>query len=140
MNIISNIGKIFEVKTNLEKDDIKFYNADNAPFKVYGVFKENGKYRRMPEDIALKVNERVAWLHSNTTGGRVRFITNSSYIAINADMDGMEKAPHFAFTGSIGFDLYAGKDYIQTYIPPYDIENGYEGIIELTKRELRLIS
>ena len=57
MNDISAIDKNFEIKTDIQKTDIRFYNVDEAPFKIYGVFKENGKYRRMPEKTAQKVSE-----------------------------------------------------------------------------------
>ena len=43
---IQKIDKNFAVKTDIGKGDIKFYNIDDAPFTIYGVFKENGKWRR----------------------------------------------------------------------------------------------
>ena len=140
MSDISKIDRNFLVKTNIEKEGIKFYNADDAPFKLYGIFRENGKYRRMPENIAKSVSEGVYRLHSNTAGGRVRFVTDSTYIAINAEMDGLGKMPHFAFTGSIGFDLYVGNEYIKTFVPPCDITDGYESIIEFDTKEMREIT
>ncbi|MBQ6893934.1 MAG: hypothetical protein IJN40_00390 [Clostridia bacterium] len=129
MSDISKIDKNFEVKTNITKEDIKFYNVEEAPFKIYGVFRENGKYRRMPESVAKSVSEGVYALHSNTAGGRVRFVTDSAYVAIHAVMDGIGKMPHFPLTGSAGFDLYADNRYVKTYAPPFNIEDGYEGII-----------
>ena len=92
---ISKIDKNFEVKSQIDKEDIKFYKIDEVPFKVYGVFKENGKYRRMPESAARKVSEGVYALHTNTAGGRVRFVTDSLYISINAVMDDLGKMSHF---------------------------------------------
>ena len=77
MTDISKIDKNFAIKTSIEKDDIVFYDADEEPFKVYGVFRENGRYTRMPADVAKKVSEGVYLLHTNTAGGRVRFTTNS---------------------------------------------------------------
>ena len=52
---ISSLDKNFKIETTIEKEDIKFYKIDEYPFKVYGVFKENGKYRRMPEAVAKSV-------------------------------------------------------------------------------------
>ncbi len=140
MSDISKIDKNFAVKTNIDKDGIKFYNADESPFKVYGVFRENGKYRRMPESVAKSVNEGVYGLHTNTAGGRVRFKTDSSYVAIAAQMDGLGKMPHFPFTGSIGFDLYADDEFIKSFAPPVDVKTGYEGEIELGDKRLREIT
>lgn len=140
MSDISKIDSNFAVKTKIDKEDIKFYNIDESPFKVYGVFKENGKYRRMPETVAKSVSEGVYVLHTNTAGGRVRFVTDTPYIAIYAKMDGLGKMSHFALTGSIGFDLYVDNYYVKTFVPPFDIEDGYESIFEFGKKEKREIT
>ncbi len=137
---ISKVDNNFKVETQIEKKDIKFFKIDDAPFKIYGVFKENGKYRRMPDNIARNVSEGVYRLHTNTAGGRVRFITDSPYIAIHAKMDGLGKMPHFALTGSIGFDLYVNNYYAKTFVPPFDIKDGYESIFEFEKKEEREIT
>ena len=137
---LAKIDKNFEVKTNINKDDIVFYNADELPFRVYGVFKENGKYRRMPEEVAKRVNEGVNVLHTHTTGGRVRFVTDSEYVAIYAKISGVEARAHFAMTGLTGFDLYVGNAYENTFIPPFDMSNGFEGIREFGNREMREIT
>lgn len=140
MSDISKIDKNFAIKTGIEKKDIKFYNADEKPFKIYGIFRENGRYRRMPESAAQKVSEGVFALHTNTAGGRVKFVTDSSYVAVFAKMDGLGKMPHFAFTGSIGFDMYVGDCYIKTFVPPCDITDNYESVIDLSTNELREIT
>jgi len=137
---ISRIDKNFTIKHNISKDDICFLRIEEEPFKIYGVFKENGKYRRMPESVAQKISEGVHFLHSNTTGGRVKFVTNSQYIAIKAEMDGLGKMPHFAYTGSIGFDLYADNCYQKTFVPSCDIKDGYESLIEFETGKEREIT
>ncbi len=141
---ISQVDKNFKIKTDLNKTDIKFYNVKNPPFEVAGVFYESGTFRRIPESVAKATNEGVLVLHTNTAGGRIRFRTDSSYVAISAKISGLGKMPHFAFTGSIGFDLYVkinGKDvYVNTYVPPMNITDKYEGIIELGSAEEREIT
>ena len=119
---ISKIDKNFLVDSKIEKEDIKFFKADEVPFKIHGVFMENGKYRRMPEKVAVNVSEGVYALHTNTAGGRVRFITDSPYVAIYTKMEGMARLPHFALTGAAGFDLYADNRYVKTFAPPYYME------------------
>lgn len=144
MSDISKIDKNFQVKTNIEKDGIKFYNAEEKPFKIYGIFKENGKFRRMPESVAKTVSEGVYSLHTNTAGGRVRFVTDSNYIAISAQMDSMSKSPHNPLTNSAGFDLYVGNTFWYTFVPPYDIVDGYESVFgywaNFETREMREIT
>ena len=51
---LSEIDKNFEVRTKINKGDIVFYDAYNRPFKLYGIFRENGVYRRMPEPVAVQ--------------------------------------------------------------------------------------
>ena len=108
MKSITDVDKNFKVETKIERDNIAFYNPQNTPFEIYGVFYENGKYRRMPQAVGESVNEGVSVLYTYTAGGRIRFNSNSSSVAVVAKMDGLGKMPHFAFTGSIGFDLYVG--------------------------------
>ena len=140
MKCIEEIDSNFAIKTTIKKDDIIFYDIDEQPFMIHGIFKENGKYRRMPENIAKNISKGVFSLHTHTAGGRVRFSTDSCYVAIHAVMDGVSKMPHFACTGSIGFDLYEKESYIGTFVPPFDVENKYEGIIEFGNRKCRDIT
>jgi len=137
---ISKIDKNFEVKTAIQKDDIQFHTIDEPPFGVFGIFKENGKYRRMPEAVAKSVSDGVYALHTNTAGGRVRFITDSSYIAINARMDNIGRMPHFTLAGSAGFDLYIDNVHKKTFVPPYDMEDGFEGLADFAAKEFREIT
>ena len=134
MKDLAKIDKNFELKSSIGKDNLKFYNIEEAPFRIYGVFKEKDKFCRMPETVAKTVSENVSILNYETSGGRVRFITDSPYVAINITMNAVGKAPHFALTGSAGLDLYVkedGKDvYRGTFIPPYDLDKSYERIIE----------
>lgn len=137
---ISRIDKNFKVETKINKSDIVFYDIKNEPFTIYGVIYENGKFRRMPEDVAKGVSGGVHWLHSNTAGGRVKFKTNSPYIAIHTKMSNVGKMPHFALTGSAGFDLYINERYYKSFVPPFDITDGYEGVIEFSSKKMREIT
>ena len=100
---ISEIDKNFEIQTQINKDDIEFFDIDSPPFEIRGVFKENGIYRRMPEKVATNISEGVRELHMHTAGGRVRFATDSNYVAIYAKIDNPGRMPHFAFSGSARF-------------------------------------
>ena len=77
MKNITDIDPNFKVENVIKKDGMKFINALEAPFQVYGVFYENGMFRRMPEEVAKSVSEKVYYLHTDTAGGRVRFRTDS---------------------------------------------------------------
>ncbi len=143
MQDITLIDSNFKVDTELKIKDIKFYDVNQPPFKIYGVLYDSGKYRRLPESVAKTVNDGVYGLHAHTAGGRVRFKTDSPYIAIHAKMPNIGKMPHFALTGSAGFDLYTGKNpekYLATFIPPFEIQNGYESVVHFDSAQMRDIN
>ncbi len=118
-----------------EKKDIVFHDVRRAPFSVHGIFYEDGKYRRLPENVARSVSAGVHFLHANTAGGRVRFQTDSPYIAISARMENICKMDHFALTGSAGFDLYVketdGERYAGTFRPIFTTEDGHPVLMDL---------
>ncbi len=136
MSEIAKVDKNFDFQTKINKDDIEFFDAETKPFKIYGLIKEDGVFKRLNKNTAESISEGVLRLHKNTAGGRVRFKTNSPYVAIHAKMSYMFKSPNYALTGSAGFDVYEEtKDgqniYKGVLIPPIDSENGYEAVVEL---------
>ena len=71
----------------IQKDDILFANAETDPFRICGVYMgDDGRYHRMPYEIAEKVNDGVRKLSTNTAGGRIRFVTDSPYVAVKAKL------------------------------------------------------
>ena len=139
MKDISEIDKNLKVETEIKKDGIKFYDVKEAPFKVYGVFHDGERFRRMPDDVAKTVSEGVHYGVKYTAGGRVRFRTDSSYIAIHY-VGTMGKMPHFAFTGSCGFDLYIGNEFAGEYVPPLPKDKGYESVIERGNKQMKEVT
>ncbi len=144
MKNISEVDKNFAVNTNISDENIVFYNSLDKPFKIYGVFHDGIKFRRIPENIAKAVSDGVHFLHSNTAGGRLRFKTDSLYVAINTKMPYVASMPHFPFTGSTGFDIYIkedGKDiYYKTFTPPLDMKDSYESIHYFQDKKMREIT
>lgn len=140
MSNITAIDSNFKVETNIDKPDIRFYDVLEQPFGIYGVFYQDGKFRRLPESVAETVSDKVLRLHTHTAGGRVRFRTNSTYVAISAKMPTACKMPHFALTGTAGFDLYDGQRCVKTFVPPFGIKDGYENVVELGESRMRDIT
>ena len=137
---IAEIDKNFAVQTEINKTDIRYYDALEEPFRIYGVYYHEGKFRRLPEEVAETVSPGVLRLHSHTAGGRLRFRTNSPYIAIVAEMPAIGKMAHFALSGSAGFDLYTGNIYTTTFKPPFAIQGGYKTLKELGGARMRDIT
>ena len=140
MSKLSQIDRNFEIPEYVEKADLCYYDVQDKPFKVYGVFYENGLFRRISEALAKEVSVGVAYLHTNTSGGRVRFVTDSSYVAIHAELSKIDRMPHFAMTGSFGLDLYTDGEYYGTFVPPADLTDGYDHILEFSEKKLREIT
>ncbi len=125
MSEIEKIDKNFAVGTE-NTDNMIYFGCTEKPFRLYGIIQSDGGFLRMPQNIADDINDGVKSLNKNTAGGRVRFVTDSPCISIRAKMTSIGKMPHFALTGSAGFDLYADNDYIGTFVPPFKITDGYE--------------
>lgn len=143
VNNISELDENFKIETKLNKDNIRFYDVQKNPFKVYGLIYENDEFRRMPKEKADNVSDGVKTLHRYSAGGRIRFRTNSSYLAIKAKFNLIEKMPQEALTGAVGFDVYfenEGNYFFKNYLPPYEIENEFESVMDFPSSEWRDIA
>ena len=105
---------IEKVDENLKRASIEdkpvtqWYDVRKAPFQIYGLYDAQNQsvFRRMPYEVASKVSEDVELLSEFTAGGRVRFSTDSPYVALCAAMPEQALMPHMSPSGSSGFDLY----------------------------------
>ena len=133
MKTIYDVDQNFAIESKLDIPGIRFHNCLEEPFSLHGVFFEDGMFRRMPEAVAKATNDGVHWLHSNTAGGRVRFCTDSPYIAIHTEMPFVCFMSHCALTGSSCFDLYARKDgkewFVDSFKRTTDNMGGYETVL-----------
>ncbi len=137
MKKIEEIDKNFIIRDTIIKDGVRIYNASEKPFSMHGVFKTDIGFCRMDTDTAARVSDSVAVLNTNCAGGRIRFKTNSSYIAIKAIMYNIGKMPHFALVASAGFDLYSGTQHIFSFPPKFDITDEFFGEYHSKNCEMR---
>ena len=108
-----------------------FFDVSRPPFTVHGLLRDAAGYYRIPHALAAATNIGVKFLNLNTAGGRVRFRTDATRIVLRAELRAVTRMPHFAFTGSAGFDLYADDVYRGTFVPPDDMTDGYTSEIDL---------
>lgn len=143
MKNISQLDKNFQVVEAVE-DGMAFYDVDGEPFKVYGLLRHEDYYCRMPAAVAAATSEGVAELNGNTAGGRVRFVTDSTEIAIRAEMHQICRVSHCTLTGTAGFDMYVdggnGDYYAHTFVPPYGMTDGYSGSRNMGTSRPRVIT
>lgn len=130
---ISEIDKDLSVQYGLTEPDMVWHDIKQSPFRVHGVFYDSakGEYLRMPADVAEATSKNVGKLNRHTSGGRVRFRTNSTYIAIHAVMNKRSLMAHMPLSGQAGFDVFRrldGKDtFFFTMVPPPTMSEDYSG-------------
>ena len=125
---LEDVDKNFKLET-VKEEDVVWYDIENAPFSVHGIFYDETEeqYLRLPREVAQTVNDGVNVLANHTAGGRVRFITDSPYIALRAVAPKGWAMNHMPLTGSHGFTLFVDSCFQGIYAPQYD-ENAKENI------------
>ena len=116
--------------------NLQFYNCLEAPFRLYGLLQEEaGQLTRLPKEFEENptVNPGVKTLLHNTSGGRIRFATNSPCIAVYVELPKASDMVHMPHTGQSGVDVYTNRmgssslSYKKTIIPR---EKAYCGLCE----------
>ena len=136
MNSISQIDRNMAVVSKIEDVELCFRNARSAPFHLHGLLpgEPDTPYRRMPEATASAVSYGVEFLNTHTSGGRVRFCTDSACVAIRVTMPQNGRMPNMTSIGSSGFDLYEREGdapfrYRQSFVPPPIYVPTYESLL-----------
>ena len=118
MTDVSKNDKNFAPKDNIDNATIASYNVRECEaFKIYGVYHDSKQYRRIPAELAEATSKGVVEHSTRTAGGRVRFKTNSPYIAIKAILPEFNHMAHMPPSGSTGFDCYIDGRYAGSFIP-----------------------
>lgn len=139
---IEKIDRNFATKQG-DENGICYINCLQKPFKLYGVLppdRESDSYYRMPTEVARAINPEVEILNFYTSGGRVRFITDSQTISVKIKYGiYIGRTPCFSLTGCAGLDLYSktpeGKHKFHgTFIPPLNVgEEGFCSTLNVGK-------
>lgn len=143
---IGSIDRNLKIEATVTESDIKFIDVRHTKASIHGLHEPYapGGFRRMPEAEAMKVSAGVANLVLQTAGGRVRFQTDSQYVAIRAEQPEKHLMSHMPFLGSSGFDCYVHQDGHETFwgsfVPPAAREDGYESILRFPDRRLREVT
>ena len=117
------VDKNLILATVTEKD-VCWYNPQKAPFSIHGVFFDEKReiYTRMPNEKSKAVSELIEYLVDFTAGGRIRFSTNSKYVALKCTnkkcFDIMTQMP---ISGEYGFSIYVDGKF-KHFIAPCESE------------------
>ena len=142
---IAQLDKNMALSRSIDAPDVVWYSPKADPFAIDGLYapRAEGVYRRMPESVASRVSPGVEKLALCTAGGRVRFKTDSQYVALHAEMADICRMDHMAFTGIFGFDIYLRRGgeyvYLDTFRPPVNLSAGYEALCRLPGGECELM-
>ena len=132
-----NVDKNMIVNTTIGDAEVVWHDIKRPPFSLHGFFDPLGQeyYRRVPSDVAEATSVGVDKLARESAGGRVRFATDSPYIAIRAKFRVVGRSPHLTLISSAGFDLYSdgefGSRFVKEFRMPYDMKDSYEQIVYL---------
>ncbi len=109
---IEDIDKNF-VLPNYDGYEIEWHNVKEEPISVFGLLDVDGRFARVPKETLKNVNQGVSNLTNSTAGGRVRFKTDSPYIAFSA------KTPKMYINSAMrehGIDVYCDDAENSTFI------------------------
>lgn len=109
--------------TSIKEPDVEWHEVTEDAFSLHGVFYDEPtqEFIRMPVDVAKSVSGDVRWLSRMTAGGRLRFATNSPYIAVQCVSPCIGPMNHMPLTGSHGLALFVDGVYRSMYAPDYAV-------------------
>lgn len=135
------------VSASIGDVDVEMYDIRKEPFEVYGFYdyKNQPWFIRMPDDAASEISDGVRYACRETSGGRVRFSTDSDYIAIRAEMASVGGyGSYVTLLRTGGFDLYVDEEresrFQAAFVPPYGMEDGYEQLMRFETSKMRNIT
>ena len=116
--------RIEELDPNLRavplENGLFFQDVRSTPARIYGLVK--GEYARLPAALRHLASEKLLPLQFNTSGGRVRFLTDSGRLGLRMLASDANGLPHMAYSGYAGIDCYLGEGpaprYLATRWPP----------------------
>ena len=135
---IAKIDPNFAGNANVDLEDIAWLDGAGEPFVLYGAVSAS-PYLRLPLEVAKTVSEGVYELARHTAGVRLRFRTDSPFIAIHCEWEQEFLMSNMTMQGSRGFDMYAVWDsdnsqHMVTPIfrPPVEAPHGYDAIANVS--------
>lgn len=128
MKKFDEIDKNFAFKNELTRKDVVFYDILEEPFQIHGLIypeNENDVFHRLPYELVDDISESIQILNKHTAGGRVRFATDSDYIAIRIEYEEVANGSNMSPTANSGLDLFVEKDGVQilsgVFSVPYNV-------------------
>ncbi len=107
------MDKNFTRQETADENLVQWYDARDL--ELFGVYFDGSLLRRMPGDIAQTVNSGVHNYSAYSAGGRVRFSTDSPFIALKVEYGPGSVPTVNNYCVSYGFDLYRNEDGVEVF-------------------------
>ncbi len=109
---ILDVDQYLAGKTADENNIVWSVPGGDSPFKLAGFYWTDParQYNRLPWEPEQNIPTSVIWLGKHTSGGQIRFRTDSPRVLLRATLSNYGPMPHMPQTGSSGFDLYVGDN------------------------------
>ncbi|MDD4502881.1 MAG: SGNH/GDSL hydrolase family protein [Clostridia bacterium] len=133
-------------KTNLDDKDLIYLDIRKEPFDIYGLYDPIGQpvFKRLPDEVANQCNFGVKKHYLHTSGGRIRFCTDSLYLCIQVFTPEIYRMNHMTLLGSSGFDIYEDfkerSVFLSRFTPEVDSKDWYEMRIRFDEHKLRYLT
>lgn len=123
--------KLFEIdenfKTqNINEPDVEWREISEHVFDIYGVYysKKDEEYLRFSKEYALSFNDYVYYHANRTVGGRVKFTSNSPFVAVKVVAKYLDVVD--SVNGSMGVSLYTDNYFSKSICPNFDFMLSHE--------------
>jgi hypothetical protein len=126
--------------------EVEWHDVRQEPFMLHGFYEPitEPHFRRAPNEVAFASSEGIGKSAKQSTGGRVRFSTDSEYVAIRAKFLDVGRASHLTLLNSAGFDLYIdgefGSRFVKEFLMSYDMKDHCDQILHLESQEMRSLT
>ncbi|MBQ8446760.1 MAG: hypothetical protein IJX31_03170 [Clostridia bacterium] len=142
---ITKFDKNFKLATVTETDVEWVDVREDNRLSLHGIYYKNGEYIRMPKEVGAAISPWIEEISAYTTGGRLRFVADSPYVAIRCLGRRMDLMTHVSSLLSVGFSIYADGELAGIYMPTVKQIVGakesiaFDGICRFETKKKRLI-
>lgn len=122
---VSELDKGIIIPNDFNRDDLAWINIKEAPFAISGVYfdDELNQYTRMPHSVSSTVSDGVCGISKESTGGRVRFKTDSKFLGFYAKLSGGYNSTFDMFQKIKGSEYFDKYTYIGAFAPLRTVGN-----------------
>ena len=139
---LEKVDKNFLVEHKKE-DDIYFINIKEEPIKIHGLIYNDKilRYERMNNDVADSISGHLSFLNGCTSGGRIRFRTNSDKLSLKVFLDRIWGLSYFSKNQAVSFSLYVNNHFYKLFSPSKDWNkedhSSFESTITLENKKMK---